>query len=71
MKLDLSCPTCGSDDIIKNGTTRRGKQNHKCRDYRLFSSVLYKKELPDYIRLLRLCCSHNTNVTLTGVGIYT
>ena len=32
MKLDLSCPTCGSDDIMKNGTTRRGKQNHKCRD---------------------------------------
>ena len=27
MKLDLSCPTCGSDDIMKNGTTRRGKQN--------------------------------------------
>lgn len=26
------CPTCGSDDIMKNGTTRRGKQNHKCRD---------------------------------------
>jgi insertion element IS1 protein InsB len=26
------CPTCGSDDILKNGTTRRGKQNHKCRD---------------------------------------
>jgi transposase-like protein len=25
MKLDLSCPTCGSDDIIKNGRTRRGK----------------------------------------------
>jgi insertion element IS1 protein InsB len=32
MKLDLNCPTCGSDDIMKNGTTRRGKQNYKCRD---------------------------------------
>jgi insertion element IS1 protein InsB len=32
MKLDLTCPTCGSNDIIENGTTRRGKQNHKCRD---------------------------------------
>jgi insertion element IS1 protein InsB len=32
MKLDLICPTCGSDDIVKNGTTRRGKQNYKCRD---------------------------------------
>lgn len=26
------CPTCGSDDTMKNGTTRRGKQNYKCRD---------------------------------------
>ena len=32
MKPYLLCPTCGSDDIVKNGTTRRGKQNHKCRD---------------------------------------
>ena len=26
-------PTCGSYDISKNGTTRRGKQDYKCRDY--------------------------------------
>ncbi len=32
MKPYLICPTCGSNDIVKNGTTRRGKQNHKCRD---------------------------------------
>lgn len=32
MKLYLICPTCGSDDAMKNGTTRRGKQNYKCRD---------------------------------------
>jgi insertion element IS1 protein InsB len=32
MKPYLICPTCGSDDIVKNGATRRGKQNHKCRD---------------------------------------
>jgi insertion element IS1 protein InsB len=32
MKPYLICPTCGSDDIMKNGTTRRGKQNYKCRD---------------------------------------
>jgi insertion element IS1 protein InsB len=32
MKPYLLCPTCGSDDIMKNGTTRRGKQNYKCRD---------------------------------------
>ena len=32
MKIELTCPTCGSHDISKNGTTRRGKQNYKCRD---------------------------------------
>jgi insertion element IS1 protein InsB len=32
MQPYLICPTCGSDDIVKNGATRRGKQNHKCRD---------------------------------------
>jgi insertion element IS1 protein InsB len=32
MKPYLICPTCGSDDVIKNGMTRRGKQNHKCRE---------------------------------------
>jgi hypothetical protein len=32
MKPYLICPTCGSDDVMKNGMTRRGKQNHKCRD---------------------------------------
>lgn len=32
MKPYLQCPNCGADDIVKNGTTRRGKQNYKCRD---------------------------------------
>jgi len=32
MKPYLICPTCGSDDVMKNGMTRRGKQNHKCRE---------------------------------------
>ena len=32
MKIEMTCPTCGSHDISKNGTTRRGKQNDKCRD---------------------------------------
>ena len=32
MNVEMTCPTCGSHDISKNGTTRRGKQNHKCRD---------------------------------------
>ncbi|MEP0873863.1 IS1 family transposase [Trichocoleus desertorum AS-A10] len=32
MKPYLLCPNWGSDDIMKNGTTRRGKQNYQCRD---------------------------------------
>jgi len=32
VKVYLLCPSCDSDDIMKNGTTRRGKQNYKCRD---------------------------------------
>jgi insertion element IS1 protein InsB len=32
MEIEQSCPTCGSHDIMKNGTTRRGKQNYKCKD---------------------------------------
>ena len=31
MKLYLICPTCGFGNGMKNGMTRRGKQNHKCR----------------------------------------
>ncbi|WP_299486771.1 IS1 family transposase [Acaryochloris sp. IP29b_bin.137] len=30
----MTYPTCGSHDISKNGTTRRGKHNYKCRDCR-------------------------------------
>ena len=32
MRVEMTCPTCGSHDISKNGTTRRGKQTYKCRD---------------------------------------
>ena len=32
MAIEMTCPTCGSHDISNNGTTRRGKQNYKCRD---------------------------------------
>ncbi len=28
----LHCPNCDSNDINKNGTTRHGNQNYKCRD---------------------------------------
>jgi len=28
----LQCPSCSSNDINRNGTTRHGNQNYKCRD---------------------------------------
>ena len=27
-----SCPSCISESVVKNGSTRHGKQNYKCRD---------------------------------------
>ena len=32
MKPDLVCPTCHSDNIVKNGRNHRGKQSYKCKD---------------------------------------
>jgi insertion element IS1 protein InsB len=32
MKQTLHCPNCKSEEISKKGRTRRGKQNHKCRE---------------------------------------
>jgi transposase-like protein len=30
--MSISCPTCESKHIVKNGKIHNGKQNHKCRD---------------------------------------
>ncbi len=27
-----SCPTCHSEEVVKNGRTRHAKQNYKCRN---------------------------------------
>ncbi|XHX79167.1 MAG: IS1 family transposase [Stenomitos frigidus ULC029] len=45
----LRCPNCGSEDIMKNGTTRRGKQNYKCRDCgrQLVENPQWKRRAPD------------------------
>ena len=32
MKTEMTCPTCGSHDINKNGLNRRAKQSYKCKD---------------------------------------
>lgn len=28
----FNCPSCGSDNVVKNGKIHNGKQNHKCND---------------------------------------
>ena len=33
MTIEMTCPTCWSHDISKNGTIRCRKQNYKCRDW--------------------------------------
>lgn len=30
--ISPSCPSCNSEQIVKNGKIHNGKQNHKCRD---------------------------------------
>jgi hypothetical protein len=43
MKPYLICPTCGSDDVMKNGMTRRGKLSPQMS--RMWSAVCRKSEL--------------------------
>lgn len=45
----LRCPNCGSEDIMKNGSTRRGKQNYKCRDCgrQFVENPQWKRRTPD------------------------
>lgn len=33
MVIDINpCPSCSSEQVSRNGLTRHGKQNYKCRD---------------------------------------
>jgi insertion element IS1 protein InsB len=34
MAIEMTCPTCGSHDMAKNGMSHRGKQHYQCRDCR-------------------------------------
>jgi hypothetical protein len=43
MKPYLICPTCGSDDVMKNGMTRRRKLSPQMS--RMWSAVCRKSEL--------------------------
>jgi len=68
MKLDLSCPTCSSDDIMKNGRTRRGKQNHKCRECgrQFVEDPQWKPKDKDTIALVKLLLLEK--ISLAGIA---
>jgi insertion element IS1 protein InsB len=56
-KITCSCPTCHSLDVVKNGKTRHGAQNHKCKSCgRQFSgrNATPKEELTEDKLLHRL-----------------
>ena len=56
MKVEMTCPTCGSHEISKNGTTRCGKQNYKCRDcnHQFVEDPQWKPKDKDTLALVNL-----------------
>ena len=50
----LRCPNCDSEDIMKNDTTRRGKQNYKCRDCgrQFVENPQWKRREPDSLAMI-------------------
>ncbi|MCA6502007.1 MAG: hypothetical protein IM516_02890 [Pseudanabaena sp. M158S2SP1A06QC] len=46
--MEQECPYCKSKRVIKNGTTRHGKQNHKCKNcHRQFVSNPQNQPIPE------------------------
>ena len=51
--MKQECPYCKSQRVIKNGTTRHGKQNHKCKDCdRQFVSNPRNQPIPEATKQL-------------------
>jgi len=51
--MEQECPYCKSKKVIKNGTTRHGKQNHKCKDcHRQFVSNPRNQPIPEATKQL-------------------
>ena len=49
----LTCPSCQSTHIVKNGRIHNGKQNHKCRDCgRQFVAHRVQKIISDHTKSL-------------------
>ncbi|MEG5242637.1 hypothetical protein QUB43_19580 [Microcoleus sp. A6-D4] len=70
MKPYLICPTCGSDDVMKNGMTRRGKLSPQMS--RLWSAVCRKSELghPKTPTLWqKLSCFSRERISLAGIAL--
>ncbi|MFN9861144.1 MAG: IS1 family transposase [Pseudanabaena sp.] len=51
--MEQECPYCKSKRVIKNGTTRHGKQNHKCKEcHRQFVSNPRNQPIPEATKQL-------------------
>jgi insertion element IS1 protein InsB len=68
MNRYLICPTCGSDDVMKNGMTRRGKQNHKCRDCgrQFVEDPQWRRKGPDTLSKIKLLLLER--ISLAGIA---
>ena len=71
----MRCPRCESENIVLNGLTRHGKQNHKCRDCdRQFSLEPKNKPICDETKaliekLMLERASLRAIVRITGVSL--
>ncbi|MFO0210194.1 MAG: IS1 family transposase, partial [Pseudanabaena sp.] len=69
--MEQECPYCKSKRVIKNGTTRHGKQNHKCKDcHRQFVSNPQNQPIPEATKQLvdKLLLEHMSLRAITGVA---
>lgn len=68
MAIEMTYPTRGSHDISKNGTTRRGKQNYKCRDRgrQFFEDLQWRPKAKDTVGLIKLLLLEK--ITLVGIA---
>ena len=59
---------CGSDDVMKNGMTRRGKQNHKCRDCgrQFVEDPQWRRKGPDTLSKIKLLLLER--ISLAGIA---
>jgi hypothetical protein len=74
--IPVLCPHCQSDQVIKGGTTKAGKQRYRCQnvDCSHYSFVLnpaYKAHLPEAVVLVGRCGARCLSVRFTTPPVAT